>query len=74
MLISLSPDVPPKTTKTFLKFFYSPIILISKSRLTPDLSLTVFTLLINFSISEALAFPLFTKKLQCFFDIKHHQL
>ena len=68
-LTALSPDVPPKTTTTFLNFF-SPIILISNSRLIPVLSVTVFlTLLINFSMSDDFALPLLTKKLQCFLEI-----
>ena len=46
------------------------MILISNSKLTPVLNLTsFFTLYINASISEAFAFPLFIKKLQCFSDI-----
>ena len=70
-LTALSPDVPPKTTKTFLNFFfYSPIILISNSRLIPILCFTAcFTFLISFSISDDFAFPLLTKKLQCLFEI-----
>ena len=70
-LTALSPEVPPKTTKTFFKlFFYSPIILISSSRLIPVFSLTLrFTFCISFSMSADFAFPLLTKKLQCFFEI-----
>ena len=69
-LTALSPEVPPITTKTFLFFFIQHIILISNSRSTPVFILTDFlTLLINFSISAEVAFPLFTKKLQCFFEI-----
>ena len=39
---ALSPEVPPKTTKTFLNFFYSPIILISSSNFSPVFSSTFF--------------------------------
>ena len=44
--------------------------MISRSRFIPVLLLTAFfTLSINFSISDEFAFPLFTKKLQCFLEI-----
>ena len=66
-LTALSPEVPPSTTKTFLNFFLiTNDFLISNSRLTPNFSFTFFTLLISFSISDDFAFPLFTKKLECF--------
>ena len=46
------------------------MILISNSRLIPVLDFTSFyNFLISFSMSDAFAFPLLTKKLQCFSEI-----
>ena len=69
-LTARSPEVPPRTTNTLLNFFLITYNFNSNSRLTPNFSFTVFfTLLIKFSISADFAFPLLTKKLQCFSEI-----
>ena len=67
-LISRSLEIPPDNIKIFFSFYFK--ILISFSNTIPVFfSTLVLTNSINLFISSKLALFLFTKKLQCLFEI-----